>query len=280
MTPILPYVRQLAVTDQSARRRTILCELRDLGCAHQVLRTEIGGRHAENIVVPLGQGTPRLVLGAHYDSVPGSTGANDNGSGVAILLDLVRSLSGAPSPAPLCVVFFDLEEQELAGSRAYVRHMAPGEICAMINLDTCGVGDTIVIAPRVNLRHGPLHRIVPLTLQDGTHPPQWMERLPPGDETSFVEAGIPAVTIGMAPWQDVALIEDWMDAPSDRSPPRMPSVAETIHNSPRDSIDAVQETALQAVRHWLQQVIVQYIAHATEGPLDGTQAATDTRKGP
>jgi aminopeptidase YwaD len=258
MTPILPYVRRLALADQRARRKSVLRELEALGLRYQVLRTETGAGLADNIAVPLGQGTPHLLLGAHYDAVPGSTGANDNGSGVAVLLDLIRSLSDRPLRFPLRIVFFDLEEQELTGSRAYVRHMAPGEICAMINLDTCGAGDTISIAPRVNLERGLLHRIVPLTPQDGARPPQPMEQLPPGDETSFVEAGIPAITVGVAPWEDVALIQAWMDAPSDQRLVPVPSVAETIHNGCRDAIDAVQESALQMVRHWLLQLIDQY----------------------
>jgi Iap family predicted aminopeptidase len=257
MTPILPYVRRLALTDQRARRKCVLGELEALGLPHQVLRTETSGRLADNIVVSLGQGTPHLLLGAHYDAVPGSTGANDNASGVAVLVDLIRSLSDAPSRSPLHIVFFDLEEQRLAGSRAYIRHMAPGDICAMINLDTCGVGDTILIAPQADLEGGLLQRIVPTTLHDGAHA-QVMERLPPGDETSFSEAGIPAVTVGVAPYEDVELIEAWLNAEHGQSPAHMPSVAETIHNGCRDTIDAVEESTLQMVRHWLRQLVDQY----------------------
>jgi hypothetical protein len=129
----------------------------------------------------------------------------------------------------------------------------------MINLDTCGVGDTIVIAPRANLERGLLRRIRLLTPQNAARPPQPMDRLPPGDETSFVEAGIPAITVGMAPWADVALIQAWLDGVSKREPARMPSVAETIHNGPRDSIDSVQESALQLVRDWLLCLLKAYM---------------------
>jgi hypothetical protein len=49
----------------------------------------------------------------------------------------------------------------------------------------------------------------------------------------------------------VALIQAWMDASPHRPTARMPFAAKTIHNGPRDSIDAVQESALQLVRDWL-----------------------------
>ena len=39
-------------------------------------------------------GSKRLVVGAHYDTVPGCPGANDNGSGVAAMLELARRVAG------------------------------------------------------------------------------------------------------------------------------------------------------------------------------------------
>ena len=256
--PILSYIERIAVVDQSARRAAVLRELQNLDCSFNIQREEIEEHCLENIVVPFGLGTPRLVIGAHYDSVPGSTGANDNGSGVAILLDLVSTLHNGPLPAPLDVVFFDLEEPGLFGSRAYLKHGSPGDICAMVNLDICGVGDTILVAPRANLESGLLQSIVPLTVQDGAPPIQVMERLPRGDETSFNQAGIPSVTVGVVPWEDVELVEAFINAEQGQQLARTPSVAETIHNGCRDSIDAVQETALQTVRRWLLQLVEQY----------------------
>ena len=157
----------------------VLRQLQDLGCSFSVQREDIEGRRLENIVVPFGRGTPRLVVGAHYDSVSGSTGANDDGSGVAILLDLVRTLQNRPLPAPLEVVLFDLEEEGRLGSCAYLRQVSPGDICAMVDLDICGVGDTILVAPRADLGEGLLERIVSVTLQEGGYPVRVMERLPP-----------------------------------------------------------------------------------------------------
>lgn len=117
---------------------------------------------------------------------------------------------------------------------------------------------TILVAPRANLEGGLLQSIVPLTVQDGAPPVQVMERLPRGDETSFNQAGIPSVTVGVVPWEDVGLVKAFLNAEQGQQLGRTPSVAETIHNGCRDSIDAVQETALQTMRRWLLQLVEQY----------------------
>jgi Zn-dependent M28 family amino/carboxypeptidase len=75
----------------------------------------------DNIVVATGgaSGRPYLLLGAHYDTVPGSPGADDNGSAVAVCLECARLLRGRDS-APTMMVFFNREEDGLLGSREFV----------------------------------------------------------------------------------------------------------------------------------------------------------------
>ncbi len=62
---------------------------------------------------------PPILIGAHYDTVPGSPGADDNATGVAVLLELARSLAAQPIRYPVRCVAFDLEEYGLVGSTAY-----------------------------------------------------------------------------------------------------------------------------------------------------------------
>jgi len=65
-----------------------------------------------------------VVVGAHYDSEPGTPGAGDNASGVALVYALARELSLAETrPANTLVVFFDQEEDDEVGSRSFVRHL-------------------------------------------------------------------------------------------------------------------------------------------------------------
>lgn len=60
-----------------------------------------------------------ILIAAHYDTVPGSPGADDNASAVASVLETARLLRTRRTPKTLKVAFFDLEEQGLQGSFAF-----------------------------------------------------------------------------------------------------------------------------------------------------------------
>ncbi|MEO1591358.1 MAG: M28 family peptidase [Cyanobacteria bacterium J06632_22] len=64
-----------------------------------------------------------LLVGAHYDTVPGTLGADDNATGLAVLLELARLWHQAPGHRPLWLIAFDLEEYGLIGSQAYVQEL-------------------------------------------------------------------------------------------------------------------------------------------------------------
>jgi Zn-dependent M28 family amino/carboxypeptidase len=66
---------------------------------------------------------PYLLLGAHYDSVPGTPGADDNASAVAVCLECARLLS-EHGVAGTMIVLFNREEDGLLGSRQFVAHLA------------------------------------------------------------------------------------------------------------------------------------------------------------
>lgn len=61
-----------------------------------------------------------LIIGAHYDTVVGSPGADDNASALAVLLETAWQLSSIPISRPVWIMAFCLEEQGLLGSRAFV----------------------------------------------------------------------------------------------------------------------------------------------------------------
>lgn len=62
---------------------------------------------------------PRLLLGAHYDSVPGTPGADDNASAVAVCLECAR-LTRLHDIGSVTIVFFNREEDGFLGSRDFV----------------------------------------------------------------------------------------------------------------------------------------------------------------
>lgn len=72
------------------------------------------GHQERNIEVGFGKEHPQqVIVGAHYDTAPGTPGADDNASGVAVLLELVRRFGSDPPPiknSGLRLVFFSTEE--------------------------------------------------------------------------------------------------------------------------------------------------------------------------
>jgi Peptidase family M28 len=99
---------------------------------------ESGGRRVRNI--ELGAGT--IVIGAHYDSVPGSPGANDNASGVAVLLELARLLGDSGG---IRFVAFANEEMPYFMSREMGSFFSAGQarsrgekLRAMLSLEMLG----------------------------------------------------------------------------------------------------------------------------------------------
>jgi len=107
---------------------------------------EVDGLPCHNIEVEIRGTFPQIVLiGAHYDSVLGAPGANDNGSGVAALLALARRFARKQPTQTLRFVAFVNEEPPYfqtskMGSLIYAgRCKARGDqISAMISLETIG----------------------------------------------------------------------------------------------------------------------------------------------
>ena len=87
---------------------------------------------------------PITVIGAHLDSVIRSPGADDDGSGIAVLLELARLLSPeAASHVELC--FFNSEEIGLHGSKAFAKALKPEDasrIRVAIVMDMVGAYDS------------------------------------------------------------------------------------------------------------------------------------------
>ena len=83
-------------------------------------------------------GLAPIVIGAHYDTVPGTPGADDNATGVAVLLELARLLHQQPPRRPVHLVAFDLEEYGLLGSRAYAERLQGKAIHLMLSLEMLG----------------------------------------------------------------------------------------------------------------------------------------------
>lgn len=103
------------------------------------------GRTHQNLVLNLPARNPTtskppILIGAHYDAVPGTQGADDNATGVAVLLELAREFTAHPARYPLRLVAFDLEEYGLIGSDRYAGDLGEegASLRLMLSLEMLG----------------------------------------------------------------------------------------------------------------------------------------------
>lgn len=147
---------------------------------------------------------PHIVVGAHLDTVPQAPGAEDNASGVAVVLELARMAARVDTRLPVVFVAFGGEEPRGVGdawhhfgSTAMVDAMPTQQrraLVAMVSLDRVGVGDVVPVC------------------SGGLHPPRVRSALlraakradiagqacenQSSDHWSFDKAGLPAARVG------------------------------------------------------------------------------------
>lgn len=89
-------------------------------------RVEAKGPYRNIVALPREESRPCTLVCAHYDSVPGSPGADDNASGVAVMLACARHVAASRvAYAHVGFVAFNAEEDGLLGSRDFVTHGLP-----------------------------------------------------------------------------------------------------------------------------------------------------------
>lgn len=109
---------------------------------------EVQGKPCRNLIASVAgakEGEGELIIGAHYDTNPGTPGADDNASGVAVLLELAAMAAGRPANRTVRFVAFVNEEAPWFGTAAmgslvYARRAKEREakIDGMISLEMVG----------------------------------------------------------------------------------------------------------------------------------------------
>jgi aminopeptidase YwaD len=121
------------------------------GAGYSVTRDPVrhDGATADNIIADRpgedGEGAGVVLVGAHYDAVPGSPGADDNGSGVAGMLAVARAVARVKTRAAVRFIGFSFEESGLVGSAHYARKLSTAEInrlAAVLVLEMIGYRST------------------------------------------------------------------------------------------------------------------------------------------
>jgi hypothetical protein len=108
---------------RTATRQFLIDQFRDINLVAQL--HDYGSGQNVHALLPATTGTgDHLVFGAHFDTVAGSPGANDNATGVAAVFSTARQLTALPCRSrPVIFVLFDEEEDGLVGSAAFARKL-------------------------------------------------------------------------------------------------------------------------------------------------------------
>jgi M6 family metalloprotease-like protein len=157
---------------------------------------------------------------AHYDSVPGSPGANDNGSGTAGLLEIARIMQDVPTNKEIRFVALGSEEIGLVGARYYVSQLSDEEIeksAAAFNMDMIGTNWDPATTLYVNVVDG-----APNTVWQYAEAAQeeldldvlFLFQRGASDHVPFYEAGIDAANFI---WREPGThsLEPWYHTPED-----------------------------------------------------------------
>ncbi len=188
-------------------------ELESAGWQVEIQTSEALGHPVENLVAKRGDKSPQIIIGAHYDSrifadhdpdpanhTKPMPGANDGASGVAVLLEMARSLP--KDTVPVWLVFFDAEDNGniqgwdwILGSREFVKNNVI-QPQAVVVIDMIGDADLNIYKERNSNPEitdeiwaaakslGYQNKFIPAykySMED--------------DHTPFLQAGLPAVDI-------------------------------------------------------------------------------------
>jgi aminopeptidase YwaD len=164
------------------------------------------GRRSANVIAGHASESPRLVIGAHYDSRPQAPGADDNASGVAVLLELARRMAG--KQRDLLFVAFGAEERidqnrshHHYGSRHFVKAAPAGllqGLSGMICIDCVGTGAHLYVQGTRNDGGSLAWRCRYVAKQGGiAGKGGWAG--PYSDHTAFAHAGVPVAYYHRSP---------------------------------------------------------------------------------
>ncbi|RST61609.1 M28 family peptidase [Siminovitchia terrae] len=212
---------------------------------------------SQNVIAvkkPKGIPNPEIVyVTSHHDSVSGSPGANDNGSGTTTILELANAMKNIPNNKEIRFVTFGAEEIGLVGSRYYVSQLSKDEISRSIanfNLDMVGTNYEPASQLYVNTVDGKSNTVWQsvkaaserLNIDDNVLNLYQFSR---SDHVPFHEAGIDAALfIWMVP--GTAGLEPWYHTPNDKienvSPERIQMVGNIIHSAVSELVTQKQGT--------------------------------------
>ena len=164
-----------------------------------------------NVIITMGSQKKEIILGAHWDA-PWidknvlSGGIIDNGCSVIILMRIAEELQKMNLNHRIRIVFFDMEEIGLLGSKAYVAKHKNDNIQFMINLDVCGAGNTLIFGNRKKAEGNPIFTALKNACVEEDINFVEFPRFYACDEIPFQSLGIKGIMISLAPEIDAHLL--------------------------------------------------------------------------
>lgn len=217
-------------------------------------------RGIRNYLVSPWNSGPSFLFCAHYDAVPGSSGANDNAAALCILIDLAKKLKEEDFPARFA--FFDGEETGNAGSRLYAASMDRSCLTGIINLDVCGYGDTLAICGKGHEKKTVMQPFCRKELLEKYHG-QVLKYLPPSDDVSFRGLHIPVLSLSMVPRWDIQYLKTlatYGEGILGRPPEfhmimEQMEVSSTMHGGCRDTPEWVDPETMKQMHLYLLEAV-------------------------
>ncbi len=187
---------------------------------------------------------PLVIIGAHYDARIEGAGADDNASGVAVMLEVAQRIAKYKTPYDLAFVAFGAEESPAGeeGSGHYVAQLSKRNIkraIVMINFDSLIVGDKLYIHAGANKKTWARDRMLrlikryrlPIGTQPGWNPDYPAGLTPDGfsDYSSFNQAGIPIVAFESTNWE-IADLDGYTQT----------ELHDSFWHTPKDTLDTIE----------------------------------------
>ena len=204
-------VRVRATRHERRGARYIAARFADLGYDVDLRRFKVDGKRSRNVVATW-PGTVRygFVVGGHMDSVPRSPGANDNASGVSVVLEMARLFADTEQSRYLTFVAFGSEEygkdgRHHVGSQVYVNRLGKRgrrRLAGMISVDMIADGRPLLVG---NFDIGPdvVARALYRKIKNKTRIRiRWRTLCDCSDNGPFEHAGIPGAFMYSGPEPD------------------------------------------------------------------------------
>lgn len=175
----MKLIKQMAFKTNVERMKLLIeyLDKNDVKYSVQHINSEEG-----NIIIDFVTKEKYILILAHYDAYEGSSGANDNASGVLAVLQLLEKKIMRKTSCR--ILFTAMEEKGGKGIEKYIKQFGHHNIYYAINIDSCGWGEHVVLC---NRRKGPVF--------NGIKNSCYSDYLPYGDDAILEDYGINVISI-------------------------------------------------------------------------------------